>query len=53
MADIKTWPWVKGWPRGFSEEEFAPFPHLRRWVDRIAVRPAVQRGIGEAYDIKQ
>jgi glutathione S-transferase len=50
IADIKTWPWVKNWERsGFTEEEVRPFPHLLRWVDRIAERPAVQRGIGEAY----
>lgn len=50
VADIKTWPWVKGWERsGFTEEDVKPFPHLRQWIDRIAARPAVQRGIGEDY----
>ncbi|EGP85614.1 unnamed protein product [Zymoseptoria tritici ST99CH_1A5] len=49
IADIKTYPWVKNWERsGFSKEEMA-FPHLLKWVDRIAERPAVQRGVGEAY----
>jgi len=50
VADIKTWPWVKGWQRsGFTEEQFKEFPHLLKWIERIAKRPAVQRGIGEAY----
>lgn len=50
VADMKTWPWVKGWERtGFTQEEFSKFPHLLKWIDRIAARPAVQRGIGEAY----
>ena len=50
VADMKTWPWVKGWERtGFSEEDMKPFPHLKKWIDRIAERKAVQRGIGEAY----
>ncbi|KAK7186199.1 hypothetical protein DPSP01_005029 [Paraphaeosphaeria sporulosa] len=50
VADIKTWPWVKNWERsGFSKEDVSAFPHLLKWIDRIAERPAVQRGIGEAY----
>jgi len=50
IADIKTWPWIKNWERsGFTKEEVSEFPHLLKWVDRIAERPAVQRGIGEAY----
>ncbi|KAL9111682.1 MAG: hypothetical protein Q9227_003956 [Pyrenula ochraceoflavens] len=53
VADIKTWPWVKGWERsGFTADEMKQFPHVMKWVDRIAARPAVQRGIGEAYQQK-
>jgi glutathione S-transferase len=49
LADIKTWPWVSGWERsGFTKEEFA-FPHVLKWIDRIAARPAVQKGTGDAY----
>ncbi|KAJ4289141.1 hypothetical protein N0V90_011483 [Kalmusia sp. IMI 367209] len=50
VADVKTWPWVKNWEKsGFTKDEVKDFPHLLQWVDRIAQRPAVQRGIGEAY----
>lgn len=50
IADMKTWPWVKGYERtGFTEEEMAPFKHLKAWIARIAERKAVQKGIGEAY----
>ncbi|KAF2209842.1 hypothetical protein CERZMDRAFT_113596 [Cercospora zeae-maydis SCOH1-5] len=53
VADVKTWPWVKNWERsGFTKEEVEAFPHLLKWIDRIAERPAVQRGIGEAYNKK-
>ncbi|PPJ60442.1 hypothetical protein CBER1_07327 [Cercospora berteroae] len=53
VADVKTWPWVKNWERsGFTKEEVEPFPHLLKWIDRIAERPAVQRGMGEAYNKK-
>jgi len=52
VADIGTWPWVKNWRHtGFSEDEMARFPHLLSWVERIAERPAVQRGIGHAYQM--
>lgn len=53
IADVKTWPWVKNWEKsGFTKEEVQGFPHLLKWIDRIAARPAVQRGIGEAYNKK-
>lgn len=52
VADIGTWPWVKGYSgSGFTEEDVKPFPHLLRWIERIAERPAVQRGIGDAYQL--
>jgi glutathione S-transferase len=50
VADIKTWPWVKGWEKtGFTQAELDEFPHLLKWIDRIAARPAVQKGISEKY----
>lgn len=50
VADVKTWPWVKNWEKsGFTKDEVSAFPHLLKWIDRIAERPVVQRGIGEAY----
>ncbi|KAI4169342.1 MAG: hypothetical protein LQ348_007288 [Seirophora lacunosa] len=51
VADMGTWPWVKGWKfAGFSEDDMKPFPHLMAWVDRIAGREAVQRALGEKYE---
>jgi len=50
VADIGTWPWVKGWAfSGFSEEQMAEFPHLLKWIDRIAAREAVKTGTGPKY----
>ena len=50
VADIGTWPWVQRWEKsGFTKEQMSAFPHLFQWVDRIAKRPAVQRGLGEEY----
>lgn len=52
IADIKTWPWVNVWGKvsGFTGEEMEPFPHVLKWLDRIAERPAVQRGSGPGYN---
>ena len=32
-------------PRGEKGETFAGFPHLKRWLDSVRARPAVQRGM--------
>ncbi|EPS38641.1 hypothetical protein H072_7628 [Dactylellina haptotyla CBS 200.50] len=52
VADIGTWTWVRGWafPGAFSDEEMQAFPHLLQWIDRIAARPAVQKGTGDDYN---
>ncbi|KAF2027645.1 glutathione S-transferase [Setomelanomma holmii] len=50
VSDIGAWAWVKDWSRsGFTMEEMANFPHLLKWIDRIAERPAVKRGISSKY----
>lgn len=43
IADIAHFCWVR--TAGWTGVDTAPFPHLNRWVDRIAARPAVQRGL--------
>ena len=42
IADIATWPWVS--IHAWSGVEIADLPALASWVERIAARPAVQRG---------
>ncbi|KAH7378885.1 glutathione S-transferase-like protein [Cadophora sp. MPI-SDFR-AT-0126] len=50
VADIGTWAWVKNYSAsGYTEEEMKAFPHMVKWVDRIAERPAVKRGTGDKY----
>lgn len=46
IADIVTWPWASLLPRLIDQEVWASFPHLERWVDAVAARPAVQKGRG-------
>jgi len=51
VADIGTWAWVKNYEKSsFTPEEMKEFPSLVAWVDRIAERPAVKRGISEKYE---
>ncbi|HVI86915.1 MAG TPA: glutathione S-transferase N-terminal domain-containing protein [Dongiaceae bacterium] len=43
IADIATWPWVKGLNNfGF---DFADFPAILRWKKEVYARPAVQKGL--------
>ena len=43
IADIACFPWLRRPERqGQSHDDF---PHLKRWFDAIAARPAVQRGV--------
>jgi GST-like protein len=43
IADIMVWPWINALPKlGVS---LTDTPHLKRWHETIAARPAVQRGL--------
>jgi GSH-dependent disulfide-bond oxidoreductase len=42
IADIAAWPWVVPWK--VQGQNMDDFPHLKRWFDAIAARPAVARG---------
>lgn len=50
IADMATFPWYGALVQGLSLPGAAEFlsvqdyPHVRRWADAIAARPAVQRG---------
>jgi GST-like protein len=42
IADIATWPWARGYD--WSGVSIDGLDHLRRWLDEVGARPAVQRG---------
>jgi GST-like protein len=44
IADIITWPWAFLLGRLVDEQVWEDFPNLKRWVDEVATRPAVQIG---------
>jgi GSH-dependent disulfide-bond oxidoreductase len=52
IADIATWSWVQG--HDWSGVSLDGLPHLQRWHERMAARPAVQRGkaIPSTADLK-
>src|SRR5579864_545510 len=50
IADIANWCWVR--THNWSGVSIAHLPHLQRWLDRIAARPAAQKGITVPYEIK-
>ncbi len=43
IADIANWAWVR--THRWSGVEVDDMPDLKRWIDQIRARPAVQRGI--------
>ncbi len=44
IADMITWPWAFLIARMLNESAWETFPNLKRWVDLVAQRPAVQIG---------
>jgi GST-like protein len=43
MADIITFPWIRNPDR--RGIDLTDYPHVKRWHDLVAARPAVQRGV--------
>jgi GST-like protein len=51
IADIATFPWLRSYERqGIVQEDY---PHMKRWFDTIAARPAVQRGVKVLADLRK
>jgi len=51
IADIATWPWVF---REFQGRQLlADFPHVARWWDAVAARPAVQKGRAVGAELRR
>jgi len=44
IADMITWPWAFLIGRLIDESMWETFPSLKRWVDEVGERPAVQTG---------
>lgn len=48
IADIAIFPWLRNWQN--QGIDWADYPNLKAWFDRIAARPAVQRGVAVLAD---
>ena len=51
IADIITWPWAMLMGRLIDETVWDDFPNLKRWVDEVGARPAVDRGFRVGRDL--
>ncbi|MGL4729102.1 MAG: glutathione S-transferase N-terminal domain-containing protein [Bosea sp. (in: a-proteobacteria)] len=50
IADIAIVSWAKLWER--QSQDIAEFPHVKRWLDVLLARPAVQRGLAVNADAR-
>jgi len=50
IADIAIFPWLRNWAN--QGIDWADYPHLKRWFDLIAARPAVKRGVQVMADLR-
>jgi len=51
IADIAIFPWLRSWQN--QGIDWADHPHLKAWFDKIAERPAVQRGVAVLADARK
>jgi len=51
IADMATFPWLRNWQnQGVVMDEY---PHLKKWFDAIAARPAVQRAVQVLTELRK
>ena len=51
VADIAVFPWLRSWQN--QGIDWADHPHLKAWFDKLAARPAVQRGVQVLADLRK
>lgn len=51
IADISVFPWLRSWQN--QGIDWADYPHLKAWFDKIAERPAVQRAVQVLADARK
>jgi GSH-dependent disulfide-bond oxidoreductase len=49
IADMASYPWTLGWKA--QGQDLDEFKHVKRWMDELAARPAVQRGMAVGSDL--
>jgi GST-like protein len=51
IADMACVGWVNLWKR--QDQNIDDFPHLKRWLETVKARPAVQRGMALGMELRQ
>jgi GST-like protein len=51
VADMATYPWIVPWQA--QQQNLADFPHLARWFEGVAARPATVRAYARAAEFKR
>ena len=51
IADMALYPWCKGWER--QQQDITEFPAMAAWLDRMAARPAVDKGCNVAIELRR
>ena len=51
IADIAIFPWLRSWQN--QGIDWADYPHLKAWFDKITERPAVKRGVMVLADLRK
>ncbi len=51
IADMASYPWIV--PHERQQQRLEDFPNLKRWFERMAARPAVQRAYAVAKEINE
>lgn len=51
IADMALYPWVA--TASFFGQDVSSFPRVAAWLDRIAARPAVQRGMAAGAELRR
>ncbi|WP_209424767.1 glutathione binding-like protein [Pararhodobacter sp. SW119] len=51
IADFAIWPWACLWDR--QEQTLDDKPHMARWLDELAARPAFEKGKAVAAEARQ
>ena len=51
IADIAIFPWLRSWQN--QGVDWADYPNLKAWFDKIAQRPAVERGVQVLADLRR
>ena len=49
IADFAVWPWVARFE--YHQTDLNDYPHVKHWYERLAQRPAFQRGYQQPLDV--